>query len=96
MRQEITPEQILKELQAIFDNHPVARKKNIEFQEDYPDILFYTDLSLLSRVLCNMTINALEATEENGVIKIWIEHEGNLLFFCVWNAQEIPQETAAY
>ena len=39
-----------------------------------------------------MTINALEATEENGIVKIWSEQEGNLLSFYVWNAQEIPQE----
>ncbi|CAB5098395.1 hypothetical protein D3OALGB2SA_1673 [Olavius algarvensis associated proteobacterium Delta 3] len=94
MRHEITPEKILAELKAFFVNHPVARKKSIEVREGYTDILINTDFSLLSRVLCNMTINALEATEVNGVVKIWIEHEDKNLIFCVWNAQEIPQETA--
>ena len=94
MRHEITPEQTLAELQSFFANHPVAYKKKIEFQENYPDVSVNTDLSLLLRILCNMVINALEATRENGVVKIWIEHEGNLLSFCVWNAQEIPQEIA--
>lgn len=89
---EISTEQILTDLHAFFANHPVARKKYIEFQKDSPYILFKTDVSLLSRVLCNMIINALEATEENGVVKIWIEQEGNQLHFCVWNAQEIPAE----
>lgn len=41
-----------------------------------------------------MIINALEATAKNGEVKIWIQHEGNLLSFCVWNAEEIPQEIA--
>jgi signal transduction histidine kinase len=94
MRHEITTEQILAELQSFFANHPVAYKKKIEFQEIYPDVSVNTDLSLLLRVLSNMIINALEATGENGVVKIWIEQEGNLLSFCVWNAQEIPQEIA--
>lgn len=94
MRHEITTKQTLAELQSFFANHPVAFKKKIEFQEIYPDVSFNTDISLLSRVLCNMIINALEATEENGGVKIWIEHEDNLLSFSVWNAQEIPQEIA--
>ena len=92
MRHEITTEQIFADLQSFFVNHPVARKKTIEFQKSYPKISINTDISLVSRVLCNMTINALEATEENGIVKIWFEHEGNLLSFFVWNAQEIPQE----
>ena len=36
-----------------------------------------------------MIINALEATAENGEVKIWIEHNGDFLSFCVWNAEEI-------
>jgi K+-sensing histidine kinase KdpD len=91
---EITTEEIAAELQAFFANHPVAHKKNIEFRNDRPSILFNTDFSLLSRVLCNMILNALEATEEDGVVKIWIEQKDNQLLFCVWNAQEIPPETA--
>ena len=41
-----------------------------------------------------MVINALEASGENDIIRFWLEHEANLLSFCVWNAQEIPQEIA--
>lgn len=92
MRLEITTKQIFAELQSFFGNHPAAHKKSIEFQEDYPDISINTDISLLLRVLCNMIINALEATEENDSVKIWLEHEGSFLSFCVWNAQEITQE----
>jgi len=92
MMHEITTEQIFADLQSFFVNHPVARKKTIEFQESYPKISINTDIVLLSRVLCNMTINALEATEENGIVKIWLEHEGNLLSFYIWNAQEILPE----
>ncbi|MBN1931549.1 MAG: PAS domain-containing sensor histidine kinase [Desulfobacterales bacterium] len=92
IRHEITTEQTLAELKSFFSSHPVARNKKIEFQENYPDVSINTDISLLSRVLCNMIINALEATEENGIVKFWIELEGDRLSFCVWNAQEIPQK----
>ncbi len=94
MRHEIKIEEILAELQSFLVNHPAAQKKSIEFQENYPNITINTDSSLLSRVLCNMAINALEATGENGVVKIWLEYEDNLLSFCVWNAEEIPPQIA--
>lgn len=92
--QVITARQAQDELQSFFTNHPVAYKKKIEFQEIYPIVSVKTDLSLLLRVLCNMVINALEATGENGLVKIWIEHEGNDLSLNVWNEQEIPEEIA--
>jgi len=92
MRHEISTKQVLADLHSFSANHPAKQKKKIEFQNNFPDILVNTDISLLSRVLYNMTINALEATEENGIVKIWIECKENLLSFCVWNSQEIPQE----
>lgn len=88
---ELTTEQILKELDSFFANHSVAIGKNINISESYPVVLIKTDISLLLRILCNMVLNALEATAENGEVKIWLEHEGDFLSFCVWNAQEIPQ-----
>jgi signal transduction histidine kinase len=94
MRQNTTTGQILKDITSFFNRHPVAYKKNITIQENFPDIMICTDVSLLSRILCNMIINALEATEDQGVVKIWLEHNHDLLTFCVWNYQEIPQEIA--
>lgn len=90
--QTVTTGQVLNELRLFFDNHPAAHKKNIAFSEKNPEVPIKTDLSLLLRVLCNMTLNALESTDESGVVRIWIEQGGDALSFCVWNAQEIPQE----
>ncbi|MFO7605980.1 MAG: PAS domain-containing sensor histidine kinase [Desulfurivibrionaceae bacterium] len=89
---ELTTGQILEELHSFFANHPVAIGKNINISNDYPVVSIKTDISLLLRILCNMVINAFEATAENGEVKIWLEHEGDYLSFCVWNAQEIPQD----
>ncbi len=94
MRHEVTTKQIITELKSFFENHPVARKKKIQFQENYPNISLNTDISLLSRVLCNMVMNALEATDENGIVKVWCELKDGLLILNVWNAQEISQEVA--
>jgi signal transduction histidine kinase len=93
-RHEITTGEIVKELQTFFLNHPVARAKSIEISENCTETTLTTDASLLSRVLCNMVINALEATPVEGTVKVWIERKENALSFCVWNAQEIPQEIA--
>ena len=89
---EVTIEKILNELQSFFDNHPVAHEKNIAISETYPAVSIKTDISLILRVLYNMVTNAFEATPENGMVKVWIEHENNYFSFCVWNEQEIPQE----
>ncbi len=94
VRHPVTPKQVLAELRAIFASHPAVQKKKIEFCEDCPATSVSTELSLLLRVLCNMVINALEATGEDGVVRIWSERNGSLLSFMVWNAEEIPPATA--
>ena len=86
--------QALKELQAFFVRHPVSRGKTVEFDFTFADLSVTTDISLLLRVLCNMVTNALEATEPQGVVKVWIEREATALSFCVWNAQPIPEAVA--
>jgi sensor histidine kinase regulating citrate/malate metabolism len=41
-----------------------------------------------------MVINALEATNDNGEIKIWLDYIDDSLIFSVWNQGQIPEETA--
>lgn len=90
MWHNFTTSQIMEELQLFFINHPLAHGKQLKLAKRFPVLPVATDLSLLLRVLCNMIINAFEATAENGVVKVWLEHEGECLSFYVWNAQEIP------
>ncbi|MBU1231487.1 MAG: ATP-binding protein, partial [Proteobacteria bacterium] len=90
--QKTTTGQIVEELQSFFLNHPVARNKTIQFPAAYPDLSLETDMSLVLRVLCNMITNALEATRENGTVKVWIEEKDGLLSFSVWNSKAIPQD----
>ncbi len=94
LRFKIAAAEVLEELQSFFANHPAARNKHLEFAETHADLSVNTDVILLSRVLSNMIINALEATPVNGTVKVWLEHPGDTLSFCVWNAQEIPSEIA--
>lgn len=84
------PGLLLAEQQSYLVAHPAAHDKSIEFSENYPDVQITTDLSLVSRILSNMIINALEATEKNGTVKIWAEEENGVAFFHVWNVGQIP------
>ncbi len=90
----ITPQQIMEDLKSFFVHHPIAQNKTTTFVDNYPEVSITTDNSLVQRVLCNMIINALEATIEYGEVKIWLEIDGDFLIFNVWNAQEIPGEVA--
>ncbi len=85
-------EVIFSELTAFFDTHPAAGEKHIRFPDVCPDLLVKTDVSLLLRVLCNMIINALEATEQNGTIRVWAESDPGSIRFCVWNPRAIPPD----
>ncbi len=85
---------VMEELKSFFINHPAARNKEIDFQAPYPGLSIKTDMSLLLRVLCNMITNALESTEENGRVKVWLEESDDLISFWVWNRQPIPTEIA--
>lgn len=91
---EYSASQILEELHSFFANHPSAHDKNVNISASCPVVSIKTDISLLLRVLCNMIINALEATDNNGEVKVWVEHKNAFLSFNVWNEHEIPQEVA--
>jgi signal transduction histidine kinase len=89
---KLTIEKIFIDLKSFFTNHPVVKNKNLHFHENCSHLSIHTDSSLVSRILCNMIINAFEATDINGTVKIWDEHKDNQVSFYVWNTKEIPEE----
>lgn len=96
---QITPHrvmvgEILQELQETFAHHPVSMGKAFKYPEPVPDIELFTDVSLLRRILTNMLVNAFEATEPGGDVRLWIEESDNTVTFCVWNQQVIPEKVA--
>jgi sensor histidine kinase regulating citrate/malate metabolism len=89
-----TAEQLLEPLRTFFANHPAAIDKTIDHQFPDPGISIATDISALSGVLCNVIINALEATQKGGVVHLWLENESDSISFCVHNEQVIPEDIA--
>jgi signal transduction histidine kinase len=90
--EEVSSGQLLQELRNLFARHPAALNKQLLFPENSPSISLKTDASLVLRVVCNMLINALEATEQNGTAKLWLEADATSLSICVWNRQAMAND----
>jgi len=93
-RQKVSISRIVNELQELFINHRAAQSRKLVLPEPIPDLTFTTDASLIFRVVANMLINAFEATEKGGEVKMWVEQSGNTITFCVWNIGKISDDIA--
>ena len=90
--EQVDPNRVIEELQLFFTNHPAAENKILYFQESARHTLIKTDLALLLRILCNMVTNALEATEQDGEVKVWVEANNGSIAFYVWNREPISPD----
>lgn len=66
----ITVEHIFTELKAVFSSQPAAGARAIDFSDQNLKVRFKSDFFLLTRVLTNMIVNALEATDRGEAVKI--------------------------
>jgi len=80
------------DLRSLFSGHPLAGEREVSFENRVPDEPLTTDTSALNRVLRNMLLNALEATEPGGSVKVLIARENGELRFSVWNPAVIPPD----
>ncbi len=87
----LSTEQVVSELKEFFKNHPAAKNQKIEYQNNCSDETLTTDFSLLQRVLCNMIINALEASGIKPV-KFKAEMADQTIRFSVWNELAIEAD----
>lgn len=83
---------IRKEIEFIIRGHTSMQK--IKLIQTWPDqdMIIKTDPLLLSRILGNMVINALEATEEGGFIRLLVKANSRQITWEVWNKAVIPQD----
>ncbi len=85
--------ELIAELKQVFANHPASSGKSLLFEMPC-DKKINSDFSLVSRILSNMILNALEATEQSGTVRVWTEDMDDRLLFRVWNKTAIPPEVA--
>lgn len=88
--------EILSRLSTLFESHPAAQERNIEIPSLPAKIFFYSDVSLLLRVLTNMVKNALEASRPGDTIHISFEWNDRQPRFVVHNPAFIPQDIRAH
>ncbi len=94
MWREYNAGQILQELRVFFAGHAATRDRFLKFPDQYQNIPLMTDGSSLFRILLNMIVNALEATDEGGTVRVWVEQVKGMPTFCVWNEKVIPERVA--
>ena len=83
---------IFKELKTTFSNHPAARQRHVVFDKNGDDHTFHSDFFLVVRVLTNMVVNALEATDAGKSVRVWHEFTEASISLCTWNHQVIDDE----
>jgi signal transduction histidine kinase len=92
MWRPITVGQVMAELRSLLSLHPATDGKMLVLAEDHAELAFHSDFSLLSRILCNMVINAMEASELGAEVHVMTEQLDESVVFRVWNGTPIPAE----
>jgi signal transduction histidine kinase len=84
--------EIREDLELIVSRHSLVRKRNIEYSWPDGDVSINTVSLLVSRVLGNMLVNAMEACVDGDTIRLSASITSDQVRFDVWNAQVIPQD----
>jgi signal transduction histidine kinase len=83
----VSSRQLLQDAVALYSGHPASHDRRLRVDGQCPDAQMVSDRVLLSRVLCNMVRNALEAcragetttvgcTTTGGTIELWVHNPG--------------------
>jgi len=83
---------VLHSVKNIYSKHIVAQEKSIEVSSDSVNETFFTDSTLLKRIIGNLTKNALEAIREGEKVILGAIYEENKIIFWVQNSLVIPLE----
>lgn len=86
---EVTPAEILEELRALFSGEEAAQGRRLRVSPCAP-ASFLTDPTLLLQALSELVMNALEASPEGGVIKLWHDRTGDRCAFGVRHEGVMP------
>ncbi len=91
LMQDVDVCHLINELKDMLFNHPVSLDKTLAFPDPIPEITISSDATLVKRILANMVINAFEATDRGGTVRLWVEQTDTAISFKVWNNLTIPQ-----
>lgn len=88
-RDYIKLKEIYTSLKHVFMNHDVSRDKNLIFPSDIEQLTFFSDSSIIIRVLTNMIKNAFEASDFGEQVVVDHEIKDEVITFRVWNKKKI-------
>ena len=88
---ETTTTEILQLTALTLDKHAVSKNRNIEISIDCSEKI-QTDKVLISRLLVNLTKNAIEATDDGGIVFVGADKLGDKIRFAVHNSAVISEE----
>jgi len=83
---------LIEEVAEIYKYHNAAHKKHIQIDKNILQVDFYSDQTLLQRVLGNMTKNALEASKSGETITLGCELNNENIQFWVHNPGKMTEE----
>jgi len=89
---ETSTDRIKQETGLTMHRHPAINGKTLEEQWPKKNVKLKTDALLVSRVLGNMVINALEASEEGDTVRLTTRVEPAHITWEVWNKRFIPAD----
>ncbi len=92
MKSESSTDRIKQETGLIVHRHPAANGKQIDEMWPEENVRVATDALLVSRVLGNMIINALEASDEGETVRLATRVEPAQITWEVWNNGFIPAD----
>ena len=87
----LLPLEILVDVGDLLSRHALARNREVEILPA-PEEVIYTDPELLSRVVLNMAVNAVEASFTGETITLSAQLEGPDITFRVHNPGTIPED----
>lgn len=83
---------ISEEVELIMTSHPAANLRTLVQKWPEEEITIHTDIHLITRILGNMLLNALEATEEGGTVRLNTTVSDTDIIWEVSNDSCIPPE----
>ena len=90
--QQLRSRRLLESVVEVYTGHPTSLERSLVIAADAADALFFSDGTLLRRVLGNMTKNALEACKPSESVVLGCTASEGQVRFSVHNPGAMPEE----